>query len=295
MMAREAIQICEVGPRDGLQDEARSLPLITKIEFVQRLAAAGERVIEVGAFVSPKAVPQMSDSADLLRALTTPPLAATMRDRRLPVLVPNASGLDDALAAGARDIAVFTGVTDSFVQNNIHCSVAESLARFAPLVQRARDLGLRVRGYVSVVFGCPYEGKVPVQRVIDVVETLAQLGCDDLSLGDTIGVATPTDVKRVMTPLIRSLGAARLAGHFHDTRGQALANVRTCLELGLRSFDASVSGLGGCPYAPGSPGNVATEGVVALLEEAGFDTGIDIQALADAGRFIRAALTAPQR
>lgn len=294
-MSAECVRICEVGPRDGLQNEARTLPLAMRLEFIRLLAASGERLIEAGACVSPQAVPQMQGSAALLRALHSEPLAGELHGCRLPVLVPNQRGLDDALAAGARDITVFTGVTDSFVRHNIRCSVAGSLARFAPLVQQAQARGVRVRGYLSVVFGCPYEGAVDPARVVPIAEALVAMGCEEVSLGDTIGVATPQQLRQVLPPLIASLGAARLAGHFHDTRGRALANVQAALELGLRSFDSSVTGLGGCPYAPGSPGNVATEALLGLLHGQGFVTGIDAGALAVAGRFIRDALagTAP--
>jgi hydroxymethylglutaryl-CoA lyase len=279
-MNRERVSLCEVGPRDGLQNEPHALPPSERARFISRLAAAGLECIEAGAFVSPRAVPQMAGTAQVLAALKldAPP--------RLPVLVANQRGLDDALRAGVREIALFTGASDAFTLSNIRCDVASSLMRFAGLASQASAAGLRMRGYVSVAFGCPFEGAVKPERVLHVAESLLALGCEEISIGDTIGVATPSAVERVFRLLEDSLPVARLAGHFHDTRGMAVANVCRALELGVRSFDASVGGLGGCPYAPGASGNVATEDLVYLFEGEGMETGVDLQRLMAAGEYI---------
>jgi hydroxymethylglutaryl-CoA lyase len=283
-MARERVAICEVGPRDGLQNESVSVAPAVRAGFIRRLALAGLRCIEAGSFVSPRAIPQMVGTDEVMALL------ADLQSVRLPVLVANERGLTAALAAGVREIAVFTGTTDSFVRRNIHCSVAESLQRFAPLVRAARNHGLDVRGYVSMAFGCPYEGAVAPGRVAEIAAALLRMGCGEISLGDTIGVATPPLVRAVLDTVLTVCPAAQLAGHFHDTRGTAVANVAAALELGLRSFDGAVGGLGGCPYAPGAAGNVATEALVSLCEGAGFDTGVDLPTLAAAGAWIDAQL-----
>jgi hydroxymethylglutaryl-CoA lyase len=236
--------------------------------------------IEAGAFVSPQAVPQMAGTARVLDALKLDPAV------RLPVLVANQRGLDDALQAGVREIALFTGASDAFTLSNIRCDVATSLWRFAGLASQARGAGLRLRGYVSAAFGCPFEGAVKPARVLHVAESLLALGCEEISIGDTIGVATPSAVERLFRVLQHSLPVAQLAGHFHDTRGMAVANVCRALELGVRRFDASVGGLGGCPYAPGASGNVATEELVYLFEKEGMETGVDLQKLMAAGDYI---------
>lgn len=299
-MNRERISLCEVGPRDGLQNEPQALAPSERAQFISRLAAAGLQCIEAGAFVSPQAVPQMAGTAQVLAALKLD------GQLRLPVLVANQRGLDDALHAGVREIALFTGASDAFTLNNIRCDVATSLTRFAGLASQARTAGLRMRGYVSVAFGCPFEGIVKPKRVLQVAESLLALGCEEISIGDTIGVATPAAVARLFRLLEQSLPVARLAGHFHDTRGMAVANVCRALEQGVRRFDASVGGLGGCPYAPGASGNVATEELVYLFEGEGMETGVDLQKLIAAGEYIdrllgrhpasrvRAASTQPQ-
>jgi hydroxymethylglutaryl-CoA lyase len=284
---REAVAICEVGARDGLQNQPKIVTPAIRAELIRRLAAAGLTHIEAGAFVSAKRVPQLEHSDEVLRLL------GSLHGIRLPVLVANERGLDEALAAGAREISVFTGATDSFVQRNIGCTVAESLQRFAPLVARATSLAIPVRGYVSVCFGCPFEGDVPEQNVVNVSQALLVMGCREVSLGDTIGVGTPARVRTVLGALLSEIEPAQLAGHFHDTYGMAIANVTASIELGLRSFDSSVGGLGGCPFAPGAAGNVATEELLYLLDGLGLATGVSLDALCAAGEYIDAQLGQP--
>ena len=272
--APERVHLVEVGPRDGLQNERVRVATATKVRFIEALVAAGLRRIEVSSFVHPRAIPQLADAEAVFAALR--PADGV----RYSALVPNQHGLERALAAGVRDIAVFTAATDTFVQRNIRMTLAESLRHFAPVVQRALDAGLAVRGYVSTVFGCPYEGPVRADQGIAVARALLDLGCGEISIGDTIGVATPGDVAAW-------LGAARAAGlpferlalHFHDTRGTALANVMAGLQHGIRTFDASAGGLGGCPYAPGASGNLATEDLVYALHGMGYATGVDLAGL----------------
>jgi hydroxymethylglutaryl-CoA lyase len=283
------VGIVEVGPRDGLQNEARSVPTATKVEFIERLGATGLGAIEATAFVSPQQIPQLADASAVMAALRRRPGV------RYPVLVPNLRGLEAALAAGVAEIAVFGATTESFVQRNIHCSIAESLARFRPVVAAARARGLRVRGYVSCAIDCPYEGAVPPQQTAAIAAQLWELGCEELSLGDTVGTGTPGRVQAMFAACARHVPLARLAGHFHDTYGQALANVYAALELGIATFDSSVAGLGGCPYAPGASGNVATEDLVYLLHGLGIETGVDLDALVGCGRFICEALARPTR
>jgi len=280
----ERVQLVEVGPRDGLQNEPANLPAAVKVELIERLAEAGCSVIEAGAFVSPKWVPQMADTAEVLAALPRRP------GLRYPVLVPNLKGLERALAAGVEEIAVFGAASEIFTQRNINCSIAESLERFAPVCEAALAAGLRVRGYVSCVLGCPYEGAVPAARVAEVSAALTALGCAEISLGDTIGVGTPKKARAMVEAVAARVPLDRLAVHFHDTYGQALANILTCLELGVATVDAAVAGLGGCPYAKGASGNVASEDVVYLLDGLGIETGIDLDRLAGAGAFICKAL-----
>jgi len=274
------VKMVEVGARDGLQNEARTVPTAVKVSLIERLAAAGLGVIEAGAFVHPKRVPQMADAAAVLAGLGRRPGV------RYPVLVPNERGLERALAAGAEEVAVFAAASESFSQHNINCSIAESLARFAPVMAAAAANGVTVRGYVSCVLGCPYEGEVPPERVAEVAERLAAMGCYEVSLGDTIGVGTPGKARAVVAAVAARLPIDRLAVHFHDTYGQALANIHACLELGIATVDSSVAGLGGCPYAPGATGNVASEDVLYLLDGLGIETGVDLAKLAAAGRFI---------
>lgn len=274
------VKIIEVGPRDGLQNEQRSVPTEVKIELIERLAEAGLPVVEAGAFVSPRWVPQMSATGEVLAGIRRKAGVS------YPVLVPNMRGLEAALAAGAEEIAVFGAASELFSQKNINCSIDQSLARFAPVVSAARDRGIRARGYVSCALGCPYEGEIAPQAVARVAAELYAMGCYEISLGDTIGVGTPLKAQRMLEAVAREVPLAHLAAHFHDTYGQALANLFAVLQLGLANVDSAVAGLGGCPYAPGASGNVATEDVVYLLNGLGITTGVDLERLAAAGRWI---------
>ncbi|MEO6854474.1 MAG: hydroxymethylglutaryl-CoA lyase [Rhodoferax sp.] len=274
----------EMGPRDGLQNEKQLVPTTTKLELIQRLVDAGLREIEATAFVSPKWVPQMADAAEVVRGLVRRPGVS------YPVLTPNLQGFEAAVTAGADHVAVFAAASEAFSQKNINCSVAESLARFAPLMAAAQAQGVRVRGYVSCVVGCPYEGAVAPQRVADVAGQLLAMGCYEVSLGDTIGVGTPDAVLRMLEAVAQQVPVAQMAGHYHDTFGMAIANVYASYQFGLRAFDSSVGGLGGCPYAKGATGNVATEDVVYLLHTLGAETGIDLDRLVDCGDWISSQL-----
>lgn len=274
------VKVVEVGPRDGLQNEQAVVPPKVKIEFIERLAAAGLPSVEATSFVSPRWIPQLADADEVFRGISRRPGVA------YPVLVPNLKGLDRAAAAGVEEIAVFTAASETFNQRNINASVAESLARIRELAAPALERGMRIRGYVSCVLGCPYEGTVDEARVVEVAQALLELGCYEVSLGDTIGVGTPVAARRLLWAVAGECGMDRLAVHFHDTRGQALANVFACLEAGVTVVDASVAGLGGCPYAQGASGNVATEDLVYQLHGLGIETGIDLPALVAAGRFI---------
>lgn len=285
------VRIVDVGPRDGLQNEARPVPAAIKVELIRRLVAAGLRTVEATAFVSPKWVPQMADASEVLAAVLAD--ASLSADAEYPVLVPNLKGLEAALAAGARQVAVFAAASEAFSQKNINCSVAESLARFAPVLEEAARHGVRVRGYVSCALGCPYQGAVAPADVAAVAGALADLGCFEVSLGDTIGVGTPDAARRMLEAVAARVPVTRLAGHYHDTWGMAVANVAASLEFGVAVFDASVGGLGGCPYAPGASGNVATEDVVYLLHGLGIATGIDLEALVAAAAWISAELGRP--
>lgn len=281
----QAVQIVEVGPRDGLQNERVRIATATKVAFVEALAHAGLRRIEVSSFVHPKAIAQLADAEEVFRKL--PPLPEV----RLSALVPNDRGLERALAAGVHEIAVFTAASDKFVQHNIHMTLRESLEQFAPIVRDAKAKGLRVRGYISTVFGCPYEGLVRPEQGIGVARALLDMGCDELSIGDTIGVATPGDVGRWLDAAAAAgLPLPQTALHFHDTRGTALANVMEGLRHGIRIFDATAGGLGGCPYAPGASGNLATEDLVYALHGSGYRTGVDLDKLVSASRIIAAQL-----
>ncbi len=287
--ASAGVHIVEVGPRDGLQNEATPVPLTVKRALIERLAAAGLREIEAGAFVSPKRVPQMADSGELLRSLVRnpPPAAGPLW---LPVLTPNLQGYEAARMAGAQRVAVFAAASETFSQRNIQCSIAESLDRFAPVLEAARTDGVPVRAYVSCVIACPYEGPIAPAAVAAVAARLQAMGCYEISLGDTIGVGTPATVLRLLEAVLPLVPAARLAGHFHDTYGMGTANAYAAYQMGLRTFDGSVAGLGGCPYAPGASGNVATEDLVYLFEGMGIATGIDRDALVDCARWISAQL-----
>lgn len=278
------VKLVEVGPRDGLQNEPATVPTEAKIELIERLADSGLTVIEAGSFVSPRWVPNMADTAAVLAGIR-------WRDGvSYPVLVPNMKGLDGALAAGAREIAIFAAASESFSQRNINCSIAGSLERFAPVCDAAAREGVRVRGYVSCVLGCPYEGAVDSRVVADLSRRLVELGCYEISLGDTIGVGTPLAAQKLVDDVAQSVPRERLAVHFHDTYGQALANILACLERGVAVVDASVAGLGGCPYARGATGNVASEDVLYMLEGMEIATGVDLSRLAAAGRFISGVL-----
>ena len=284
-MSRQRVTVVEVGPRDGLQNEAAILPVDTKVAFVDALSAAGLPVIEATAFVSPKAIPQLADGEDVFRRIAKRPGV------RYPVLVPNEKGLDRALAAGVREIAVFTAASETFNRRNINASIDESFARFAPVLARAEAAGMRVRGYVSCAFGCPYEGPVAPEAVARVAARLVEIGCAEVSVGDTIGIGVPTQVPEVVGRTVEAgVPIERLALHFHDTRGTALANVAEGLRAGVRIFDSSAGGLGGCPYAPGAAGNVATEDLLGLLHGSGYETGVDLSAVAGASRVMAAAI-----
>jgi len=284
-MARPAsVRIVEVGPRDGLQNEPGIVPLEAKVALIDALTAAGLPVIESGSFVSPKWVPQMADTAEVLARIDR------REDVTYPVLTPNLKGLELALAAGVTEVAVFAAASEAFSAKNINCTIAQSLERFAPVMALAQANGIAVRGYVSCVLGCPYQGEVPVAKVVEVSQALVTMGCYEVSLGDTIGVGTPDKARAMARAVADHIGVERTAVHFHDTYGQALANVLECLELGIATVDASVAGLGGCPYAKGASGNLATEDLVYMLEGLGVSTGVDLDRLAAAGRAITAAL-----
>jgi hydroxymethylglutaryl-CoA lyase len=285
------VTVVEVGPRDGLQNEAVSLPIEDRVAFCDRLVAAGLPVVEVGAFVSPKWVPQMAGSDEVLRRVAKP------AGVRLPVLVPNRAGYERAVAAGAREIAVFTAASETFNRRNTNATIDESFARFAAFLPEAKREGLRVRGYVSTCFGCPYEGAVDPGRVVEVARRLVDGGCDEVSIGDTIGVAVPTQVADLLGRLGRAIPTDRLAVHFHDTRGTALANVLAALTLGVGVVDSSAGGVGGCPYAPGASGNLATEDLLYMLHGMGIETGVDLVAVAAASTALAARLgrTLPSR
>ncbi|HEY3204169.1 MAG TPA: hydroxymethylglutaryl-CoA lyase [Thermoanaerobaculia bacterium] len=281
----ERVTVYEVGPRDGLQNEAETLPVSVRAEFVDRLTDAGLPAIEVGSFVSPKAIPQLADTEALYRLIH--PASGV----RYPALVPNLRGLERALSAGVREIAVFTAATETFNRKNINAGVDESIERFRPVVARAREEKVRVRGYVSTAFGCPYEGSVAPEAVREVVHKLLDLPVDEISIGDTIGVATPRGVYEVIETLYES-GVTRgvLALHFHDTRGTALANVYAGLECGVTTYDASAGGLGGCPFAPGASGNLATEDLLYLLEGLEIQTGVTLAKVVEASRFLAGSI-----
>ncbi len=283
-MSDNQIRLVEVGPRDGLQNEARQVPTATKVELIQRLVAAGHSTVEATSFVSPKWVPQMADAAEVYRGIEQQAGVA------YPVLVPNLQGYERAIAVGVREVAVFAAASEAFSRRNINASIDESIDRFLPVIERARADGVKVRGYVSTVLGCPYQGEVPLADVVRVAVRLHQAGCYEISLGDTIGVGTAGKARAMLRAVATEVPLAALAVHFHDTWGQALANVLACVEDGVRTVDASVGGLGGCPYAAGASGNVATEDVVYLLHGLGMQTGVDLGRLVAAGRWISAEL-----
>jgi hydroxymethylglutaryl-CoA lyase len=278
------VTLVEVGPRDGLQNEAQPVAAAHKVELVHRLQAAGCREIEVTSFVSPKWVPQMADNAEVMAGVQRRPGV------RYSVLTPNLKGLEAALATRPDEVVVFGAASEAFSQRNINCSIAESIDRFAPVVAAAHAAGVKVRGAVSCALGCPYQGEVGADAVEDVVRRMKAIGVDHVGVADTIGVGTPRKVQAAMERALRHYPMVEVSGHFHDTYGQALANILACLEMGVHTFDASVAGLGGCPYAKGATGNVATEDVVFMLRGMGIDCGIDLDALVDAGAFISGVL-----
>ncbi|HRD67962.1 MAG TPA: hydroxymethylglutaryl-CoA lyase, partial [Candidatus Competibacter sp.] len=287
MKLPSTVKIVEVGPRDGLQNEPKVVATATKVELIARLGKAGLKAIEATSFVAPKWVPQMADNAAVMRAIERLPGVA------YPVLTPNLKGLEAALAAGAREVAVFGAASESFSHKNINCSIADSLARFEPVVAAARRADVRVRGYVSCALGCPYEGAVKPAAVAQVAGALFDMGCYEVSLGDTIGVGTPAAAKRLIEAVSARVPLARIAGHYHDTYGMAIANIYASLQCGVAIFDASIAGLGGCPYAKGASGNVATEDVAYLLRGLGIETGVDLDALIECALWISAALERP--
>jgi hydroxymethylglutaryl-CoA lyase len=281
------VKIVEVGPRDGLQNEKGIVPTAIKIDLIGRLADAGVRAIEATSFVSPKWVPQMADNAAVMQGITRHPAAV------YPVLTPNLQGFDAAIQAGASEVAIFAAASESFSKKNINCSIAESLKRFEPILSSASALEIPVRGYVSCVVGCPYEGDIAPGQAAGVAKSLFEMGCYEVSLGDTIGVGNPASIQRMLEACARVVPIDRLAGHYHDTYGMAIANIYASLQMGIATFDSSVAGLGGCPYAKGASGNVATEDVVYLMHGLGIETGIDLAKLAAIGDWISSAINRP--
>ena len=278
------VKIVEVGPRDGLQNEKQAIDTATKVELIARLGASGLKTIEATAFVSPKWVPQMADNAEVMRQITR------LDGVTYPVLTPNLKGLEAALATGVTEVAVFAAASEAFSQKNINCSIDESIERFVPVIESAREHGVAVRGYVSTVVGCPYQGDVPPEKVAEVSKALFDLGCYEISLGDTIGVGTPLKVQTMLAEVSKAVPMDKLAGHFHNTYGMAIANIYASLQIGMAVFDASVAGLGGCPYAKGASGNVATEDVVYLLNGLGIDSGVDLNHLVETAVWVSAQL-----
>ena len=278
------VKIVEVGPRDGLQNEKQAIDTATKVELIARLGASGLKTIEATAFVSPKWVPQMADNAEVMRQITR------LDGVTYPVLTPNLKGLEAALATGVTEVAVFAAASEAFSQKNINCSIDESIERFVPVIESAREHGVAVRGYVSTVVGCPYQGDVPPEKVAEVSKALFDLGCYEISLGDTIGVGTPLKVQAMLAEVSKAVPMEKLAGHFHNTYGMAIANIYASLQMGMAVFDASVAGLGGCPYAKGASGNVATEDVVYLLNGLGIDSGVDLNHLVETAVWVSAQL-----
>jgi hydroxymethylglutaryl-CoA lyase len=281
------VKIVEVGPRDGLQNEAQLIPAEIKIALIDRLSAAGFKTIEAAAFVSPKSIPQMASSTEVMAAIKRQPGVI------YAALVPNLKGLEAAIAASVDEVVMFGAASEAFSQKNIHCSIAESIKRFEEVAQLAKAHGLRLRGSISCAFGCPYQGVVTPAAVADVVRQLRELGCDEIDIADTIGVATPALVQQIMPAAIDQFPVGQLSGHFHDTYGQALTNIYASLQHGISIFHSSVAGLGGCPYAKGATGNVATEDVLYLLHGLGITTGVDLNAVVRTGQFIASYLCRP--
>ncbi|GAB3627715.1 hydroxymethylglutaryl-CoA lyase [Pandoraea terrae] len=280
----QRVKVVEVGPRDGLQNEKQQVPTPTKIALVDQLSAAGFQNVESASFVSPKWVPQMADGSEVMAGITRSPGTV------YSVLTPNMKGFEAALAAKADEVVIFAAASEAFSQRNINCSIEESIARFEPVARAAKDAGLRLRGSISCCLGCPYQGDVPIESVVNVIQRLAALGCDEIDIADTIGVGTPGRTRDVMEAAARAFPIERLSGHFHDTYGQATANIYAALQSGISIFHSSVAGLGGCPYAKGATGNVATEDVLYLLHGLGITTGIDLDAVVRTGDFISKAI-----
>jgi hydroxymethylglutaryl-CoA lyase len=274
------VKIVEVGPRDGLQNEKENVPANVKIELVDRLSRAGFANVEAASFVSPKWVPQMATSAEVMAAITRRPGAI------YSALTPNMQGFEAALAAKADEVVIFGAASEAFSQRNINCSILDAIARFEPVAKAAKANGIRLRGSISTAFGCPYQGEVPLDAVADVVARMRDLGCDEIDIADTIGVSTPRKTQAVMLRAAQEFPLERLSGHFHDTYGQALANIYASMEVGVSIFHSSVAGLGGCPYAKGATGNVATEDVLYMMNGLGIETGVDLDQVVDAGQFI---------
>ena len=275
-----AVRIVEVGPRDGLQNEKTIISVADKIVLINQLSQCGFQTIEATSFVSPKWIPQLADAAEVFTGIEKFPGVG------YPVLVPNLQGYERARAAGATEVAIFTAASEAFNQKNINASIDQSIERFIPILEQAKNDRIKVRGYISTVLGCPYQGAVPIADVVRVAKRLFELGCYEISLGDTIGIGTPKNARTMLAAVAEKIPMSALAVHFHDTRGQALANILACLEEGVRVVDAAVSGIGGCPYAKGASGNVATEDVVYMLEGIGMDTGIQLQKLISTGRWL---------
>jgi len=278
------VTLVEVGARDGLQNEKEIIPTKVKIEFINQLSETGLSVIEATSFVSPKAIPQLADHAEVFMGISK------KENVRYPVLIPNTLGLEQALALGIKEIAVFTSPSEQFNQHNIHCSVAESIERIKAVITLAKNHQLRIRGYLSCTLGCPYEGNIEPEKVTDLADKLFKEGCHEISLGDTIGVGTPETVKKLLESVLKKIPVENIAVHFHDTYGCALKNIYVALEYGISIIDSSVAGLGGCPYAPGATGNVATERVLYMLNDLGIKTGIDVDKLVHVGKFINQQL-----
>lgn len=276
----KTVRIVEVGPRDGLQNEKIIIPTATKIDFINRLSGIGLQSIEVTSFVSEQRIPQLADATEVMQGITKNPKVA------YSALVPNARGMESAVAAGVSQVAVFSTVSETFSQKNTHCSIAESLNRIKEVIQVATPLNIPVRGYISCVLGCPYEGEMPIEKTVKLANQLKELGCYEISLGDTIGVGTAFQARDLITAVSRDIPISELAIHFHNTYGQALANIYACLELGISVIDSSVAGLGGCPYAKGASGNVATEDLLYMLQGMGIETGVDLKALLELSRFV---------
>jgi hydroxymethylglutaryl-CoA lyase len=283
------VKIVEVSPRDGLQNESKTVPTAVKIDFINRLSDTGLSVIEATSFVSPKWIPQLADHDEVFKAITKKP------DIAYPVFVPNLKGLDNAIKAGVKEVAVFTTPSEQFCLRNINMSVADSLKQIAEMAVEAKRNSIRVRGYISCVLGCPYEGEIDPEAVANIAEKLIQLGCYEVSLGDTIGVGTPLKTKKLLELIIKKIPTQQLAVHFHDTYGQALANIYVALEQGIATIDSSVAGLGGCPYAKGATGNVASEDIIYMLQNMGIETQVDLEKLIAVGRFITGYLDRPMQ